>query len=83
MKEKDKDLLLLAAVAWFLFVRKAPAVAETARTPVPVTPPVSRGFDKDGNPLPIGRPGQQASQAFDAEGPVGPIEVSPLAPDGN
>ncbi len=60
MKKKDQDLLLLAAVAWFLFFRKKPdgpvtrpAQVAQPSTPKPIGPVTTTAEDADGNPLEV------------------------------
>lgn len=88
MKKKDQDLLLLAALAWFLFFRKKPqqldvgpvTVTPSPRTPHPLEPPKTTATDQQGNPVPLGRPGQTADSGtfnFDDFPDEQPAEFAP------
>lgn len=48
MKKKDQDLLLLAAVAWFLFFRKPGAISPSS-SPHAVGPTSTTATDPSGN----------------------------------
>jgi hypothetical protein len=79
MTKNEKTVIAIAAI-WYLFFRDKGAAALPAGKPHPVGPVTSTAQDSDGNPVPIGRPGQTASAPItsdDGNQPNTPIEINP------